>query len=105
MKTVRISNALYGQIERLANAKGINKKRAIDYSIRLATSIEESELQENIERLFSSVRDIPMPARRDIERQIRILSMMNRSLFIMTEMLQEDLKDLRNISMCEPIKK
>ena len=105
MKTVRISNALYGQIERLANAKGINKKRAIDYSIRLTTSIEESELQENIERLFSSVRDIPMPARRDIARQIRILSMMNRSLFIMTEMIQEDLKDLRNISMCEPIKK
>lgn len=107
MKTIHVSDEVYRRIENLANAKGLSMKKAVEYAVRVTVSIDEAAcpLQGNTNNLFTFLRDIPMPARRDIARQIRILSMMNRSLFIMTEMLQEDLKDLRNISMCEPIKK
>lgn len=98
MKTIRLSDEVYRRIENLANAKGLSMKKAVEYAVRLTVSIDEAAcpLQGNTNNLFTFLRDIPTAARREIARHIRILSRFNRSLFIMTEMLQEDLSEYKD---------
>lgn len=98
MKTIRINNTLNERVKDLANIKGISKKKAIDYAVRLSISIEESEtqLKDEIASLFSGLQGIPRDSSREIAYHIRNQSRLIRGLAIMVEMLQEDLHELRS---------
>ena len=92
-KVIRVPQNLHDDLVYLAGRKSLIKKDALEYSIRLAKSVEDSEnqLKKEIASLFANLKGIPADAKREIAFQIRNLSRLNRGLSIMVEMLQEDL--------------
>ena len=92
-KVIRVPQNLHDDLVYLAGRKSLIKKDALEYAIRLAKSVEDSEnqLKEEIDSLFAKLRGIPRESKREIAFQIRNLSRLNRGLSIMVEMLQEDL--------------
>ena len=97
-KVIRVPQNLHDDLVYLAGRKSLIKKDALEYAIRLAKSVEDSEnqLKEEIDSLFAKLRGIPRESKREIAFQIRNLSRLNRGLSIMIEMLQEDLHEIRS---------
>ena len=96
-KVIRVPQNLHDDLVYLAGRKSLIKKDALEYAIRLAKSVEDSEnqLKEEIDSLFAKLRGIPQESKREIAFLIRNMSRLNRGLAIMVEILREDLQELR----------
>ena len=96
-KVIRVPQNLHDDLVYLAGRKSLIKKDALEYAIRLAKSVEDSEnqLKEEIDSLFVKLRGIPQESKREIAFLIRNMSRLNRGLAIMVEILREDLQELR----------
>ena len=96
-KVIRVPQNLHDDLVYLAGRKSLSQKDALEYAIRLAKSVEDSEnqLKEEIDSLFAKLRGIPQESKREIAFLIRNMSRLNRGLAIMVEILREDLQELR----------
>lgn len=97
-KVIRVPQNLHDDLVYLAGRKSLSQKDALEYAIRLAKSVEDSEnqLKEEIDSLFAKLRGIPQESKREIAFLIRNMSRLNRGLAIMVEILREDLQELRS---------
>lgn len=75
----------------------MDTQEALDYSIRLANSVADSEeqLPKKIASFFVNTRGLSTELRREMAYIIRNLYRLNRSLWIMTEMQREDIREYK----------
>ena len=67
-KVIRVPQNLHDDLVYLAGRKSLSQKDALEYAIRLAKSVEDSEnqLKEEIDSLFVKLRGIPQESKREI---------------------------------------